>query len=115
MTHAPQLTAYREFIMNDQNLRNFLSIRNCILNPLQALHKSILEPLMLLKKGKNLRKYNTDTENGLVLSTIGVLELFKLGMEHLKLPYLCGYCRYTFFFKNDVVVMKGSSFYISFL
>jgi len=53
MTHAPQLTAYRELILNDENLRNLLSIRNCILNPVLALQKSILEPLILLKKGKS--------------------------------------------------------------
>ncbi|XP_076818833.1 protein TANC2-like isoform X2 [Clavelina lepadiformis] len=58
LSQAPQLTAYRELLIQEPHLQNLLSIRNCIQNPSQALHKAILEPLVMLKQTQKLPRSN---------------------------------------------------------
>ncbi|XP_060067945.1 protein TANC2-like [Ylistrum balloti] len=49
MSHAPQLSAYREMLLQDPQLQHVLSLKECVLNPTTALTKGIIEPLNSLK------------------------------------------------------------------
>ncbi|XP_039266848.2 protein TANC2-like isoform X1 [Styela clava] len=58
LVHAPQLTAYRELLLEEPNLQNLLSLRNCIQNPGHALVKAVLEPLAALRQARKLPRIN---------------------------------------------------------
>lgn len=49
LCQAPQLVAYREYLLNEADLQNILSISECVANPEQVMLKGILEPLAFLK------------------------------------------------------------------
>ncbi|BFZ06329.1 hypothetical protein BsWGS_09368 [Bradybaena similaris] len=57
MAKAPQLVAYREFLLQEPHLQNILSITECTQNPSLSFLKGILEPLQMLK---NAGKIFTD-------------------------------------------------------
>jgi len=56
LIRAPQLTAYRELLVENRKLLNLLSIRYCTVNPSLAFHKGIIEPLVQLKREQKLPK-----------------------------------------------------------
>lgn len=58
LSKAPQLSAYRDYMLLEPSLQNHLSVRECIQNPSQSLMKGILEPLKLLK---NAGKIDSDS------------------------------------------------------
>ncbi|XP_078492820.1 protein TANC2 [Ciona intestinalis] len=58
LSQAPQLTSYRELLLNEPHLQNILSIRSCIQNPIQAFSKGIVEPLVRLRKANKLPRSN---------------------------------------------------------
>ncbi|XP_059142219.1 protein TANC2-like isoform X2 [Physella acuta] len=49
LARAPQLTAYRDLLLQEPQLQSLLSIRDCIQNPSLSFLKGILEPLRMLK------------------------------------------------------------------
>ncbi|XP_055610896.1 protein TANC2 isoform X2 [Uranotaenia lowii] len=50
LCQAPQLTAYREFLLGEQALQNVLSVKECIADPERAMIMGILEPLSALRR-----------------------------------------------------------------
>ncbi|XP_013066522.2 uncharacterized protein LOC106054975 isoform X1 [Biomphalaria glabrata] len=49
LARAPQLTAYRDLLLQEPQLQSLLSLRDCIQNPSLSFLKGILEPLRMLK------------------------------------------------------------------
>ncbi|XP_021368868.1 protein TANC2-like isoform X2 [Mizuhopecten yessoensis] len=54
MSHAPQLSAYREMLLQDPQLQHVLSLKECVQNPSTAFIKGIIEPLISLKDAGRL-------------------------------------------------------------
>ncbi|XP_020493540.1 protein TANC1 isoform X2 [Labrus bergylta] len=54
LARAPQLTPYRELLVQEPHLQNTLSLRSCVQDPLAAFRKGILEPLASLRKEHRL-------------------------------------------------------------
>ncbi|XP_071101400.1 protein TANC1-like isoform X2 [Haliotis cracherodii] len=53
LARSPQLTTYREMLLQEPHIQHLLSLKECILNPSLSFVKGILEPLRMLKnKGK---------------------------------------------------------------
>ncbi|CAH0559167.1 unnamed protein product [Brassicogethes aeneus] len=50
LCQAPQLTAYRDHLLNEPHLQAALSLRECIANPDVAFTRGILEPLVSLRR-----------------------------------------------------------------
>ncbi|XP_060525151.1 protein TANC2 isoform X2 [Cylas formicarius] len=50
LCQAPQLTAYRELLLNEPHLQAVLSLKECIVNPDMAFTRGILEPLASLRR-----------------------------------------------------------------
>ncbi|XP_035828522.1 uncharacterized protein LOC101850208 [Aplysia californica] len=49
LARAPQLAAYRDLLLQEPQLQNLLSIKECVQNPSLSFLKGILEPLRTLK------------------------------------------------------------------
>jgi hypothetical protein len=58
LAHAPQLYAYRELMLQDPQLQQLLSLKQCIKDPSYSFLKGVLEPLDQLKQ---LGKVDPDT------------------------------------------------------
>ncbi|KAM4598748.1 protein TANC2 [Polymixia lowei] len=54
LSHAPQLSAYRELLLREPHLQSMLSLRSCVQNPRSALRRGILEPLDCLYRERKL-------------------------------------------------------------
>ncbi|KAK9710641.1 Ankyrin repeats (3 copies) [Popillia japonica] len=54
LCQAPQLVAYRDYLLNEQHLQSTLSLKECIANPDLALNRGILEPLAFLKRNNKI-------------------------------------------------------------
>lgn len=54
LCQAPQLSAYRDYLLGEAHLANVLSERECIADPERAMKMGILEPLISLKKTGNI-------------------------------------------------------------
>ncbi|KAH1022745.1 hypothetical protein HUJ04_012093 [Dendroctonus ponderosae] len=50
LCQAPQLAAYREYLLNEPTLQTVLSLKECIANPDLAFTRGILEPLASLRR-----------------------------------------------------------------
>nr|NVI77209.1 rolling pebbles [Cucujiformia] len=55
---APQLVAYRDYLLSEQHLQSALSLKECIANPDVALVRGILEPLTNLEKAGRIKNVN---------------------------------------------------------
>ncbi|KAH9514291.1 Protein tanc2, partial [Bulinus truncatus] len=49
LARAPQLTSYRDLLLQEPQLQSLLSLKDCIQNPSLSFLKGILEPLRMLK------------------------------------------------------------------
>lgn len=58
LCQAPQLVAYRDYLINEQHLQAILSLKECIANPDIALVRGILEPLTNLEKSGKIKNGN---------------------------------------------------------
>lgn len=54
LCQAPQLAAYREYLLSEPHLQGSLSQRECTVDPDLALSRGILEPLSVLQKAGRL-------------------------------------------------------------
>uniref|UniRef100_A0A8C6SP69 Tetratricopeptide repeat, ankyrin repeat and coiled-coil containing 1a n=1 Tax=Neogobius melanostomus TaxID=47308 RepID=A0A8C6SP69_9GOBI len=54
LARAPQLTHYRELLVQEPHIQNALSLRSCVQDPISAFKKGVLEPLATLRKEKRL-------------------------------------------------------------
>lgn len=54
LARAPQLTPYRELLVQEPHLQNTLSLRSCVQDPIAAFRKGVLEPLASLRKERRL-------------------------------------------------------------
>ncbi|TKS92388.1 Protein TANC2 [Collichthys lucidus] len=54
LSHAPQLSAYRELLHRSPQLQSTLSLRSCIQDPSAALQRGMLEPLDALYRDRKL-------------------------------------------------------------
>ncbi|XP_029935887.1 protein TANC1-like [Myripristis murdjan] len=54
LARAPQLTPYRELLIQEPHLQNILSLRSCVQDPISAFRKGILEPIASLRKERRL-------------------------------------------------------------
>ncbi|XP_020794664.2 LOW QUALITY PROTEIN: protein TANC1-like [Boleophthalmus pectinirostris] len=54
LARAPQLTPYRELLVQEPHIQNALSLRSCVQDPISAFKKGVLEPLTTLRKEKRL-------------------------------------------------------------
>ncbi|XP_028999873.1 protein TANC1-like isoform X2 [Betta splendens] len=54
LARAPQLTPYRELLVQEPHLQNTLSLRSCVQDPITAFRKGILEPMASLRKERKL-------------------------------------------------------------
>ncbi|XP_033478366.2 protein TANC1-like [Epinephelus lanceolatus] len=54
LARAPQLTPYRELLVQEPHLQNTLSLRSCVQDPIAAFRKGILEPMAHLRKERRL-------------------------------------------------------------
>uniref|UniRef100_A0A672YEZ9 Tetratricopeptide repeat, ankyrin repeat and coiled-coil containing 1a n=1 Tax=Sphaeramia orbicularis TaxID=375764 RepID=A0A672YEZ9_9TELE len=54
LARAPQLTPYRELLVQEPHLQNALSLRSCVQDPIAAFRKGVLEPLASLRKERRL-------------------------------------------------------------
>lgn len=50
LCQAPQLSAYRDYLLSEPYLQNILSVKECIADPERAMKMGILEPLANLKR-----------------------------------------------------------------
>lgn len=50
LCQAPQLSAYRDYLMGEPYLQNILSVKECIADPERAMKMGILEPLANLRR-----------------------------------------------------------------
>ncbi|XP_046867950.1 protein TANC2 isoform X4 [Drosophila willistoni] len=51
LCQAPQLTAYRDYLLSEQHLQDILSVRECIADAERVMRLAILEPLAQLHRG----------------------------------------------------------------
>lgn len=58
LCQAPQLAAYREYLINESTLQNALSLKECIANPDVAFTTGILEPLASLRRIGKIENIN---------------------------------------------------------
>lgn len=58
LCQAPQLAAYREYLINEPTLQNALSLKECIANPDVAFTTGILEPLASLRRIGKIENIN---------------------------------------------------------
>nr|MBE5726867.1 rolling pebbles [Cucujiformia] len=58
LCQAPQLVAYRDYLISEQHLQAILSLKECIANPDIALVRGILEPLTNLEKSGKIKNGN---------------------------------------------------------
>ncbi|XP_054627851.1 protein TANC1-like isoform X2 [Dunckerocampus dactyliophorus] len=54
LARAPQLTPYRELLIQEPHLQNTLSLRSCVQDPITAFRKGVLEPMANLRKERRL-------------------------------------------------------------
>ncbi|XP_072321881.1 protein TANC1-like isoform X2 [Eucyclogobius newberryi] len=54
LARAPQLTPYREVLVQEPHIQNVISLRSCVQDPFSAFKKGVLEPLATLRKEKRL-------------------------------------------------------------
>ncbi|XP_058484843.1 protein TANC1-like isoform X2 [Solea solea] len=54
LARAPQLSPYREVLVQEPHLQNALSLRSCVQDPIAAFRKGILEPIASLRKERRL-------------------------------------------------------------
>ncbi|KAM3625654.1 uncharacterized protein V6R79_015544 [Siganus canaliculatus] len=54
LARAPQLTPYRELLVQEPHLQNTLSLRSCVQDPIAAFRKGVLEPIAGLRKERKL-------------------------------------------------------------
>lgn len=54
LCQAPQLSAYRDYLLSETHLQNVLSVKECIADPERAIKMGILEPLISLKRTDNI-------------------------------------------------------------
>ena len=52
LARAPQLTPYRELLVQEPHIQTALSLRSCVQDPTSAFKKGVLEPLTTLRKGR---------------------------------------------------------------
>ncbi|XP_073839218.1 zinc-RING finger and ankyrin repeat domain-containing protein rolling pebbles isoform X1 [Musca autumnalis] len=50
LCQAPQLAAYREYLLNETHLQDILSVKECIADAERVMRMAILEPLTILKR-----------------------------------------------------------------
>ncbi|KAK6638958.1 hypothetical protein RUM43_007228 [Polyplax serrata] len=50
LCQAPQLSAYKEYLLSEPHVQGSVSLKECIINPDLALNRGILEPLNTLQK-----------------------------------------------------------------
>lgn len=58
LCQAPQLAAYRDYLLSEQHLQGALSLKECIANPDLAFNRGILEPLAILKRNGKIDNNN---------------------------------------------------------
>ncbi|XP_055699268.1 protein TANC2 isoform X1 [Phlebotomus papatasi] len=58
LCQAPQLCAYRDYLLGESHLQNILSVKECIADPERALKMGILEPLITLRRSGNITAKN---------------------------------------------------------
>lgn len=58
LCQAPQLIAYREYLLSEPHLQGSLSQRECTVDPDLALSRGIIEPLLSLRKSGRLPEVN---------------------------------------------------------
>ncbi|XP_069381771.1 protein TANC1-like [Paralichthys olivaceus] len=54
LARAPQLSPYRELLVQEPHLQNTLSLRSCVQDPIAAFRKGVLEPIASLRKERRL-------------------------------------------------------------
>nr|XP_061796505.1 protein TANC1-like [Nerophis lumbriciformis] len=54
MARSPQLSPYRELLIQEPHLQNTLSLRSCVQDPIAAFRKGVLEPMANLRKERRL-------------------------------------------------------------
>lgn len=54
LARAPQLSPYRELLVQETHLQNTLSLRSCVQDPIAAFRKGVLEPIASLRKGNEV-------------------------------------------------------------
>uniref|UniRef100_A0A3Q2YES1 Tetratricopeptide repeat, ankyrin repeat and coiled-coil containing 1a n=1 Tax=Hippocampus comes TaxID=109280 RepID=A0A3Q2YES1_HIPCM len=54
LARSPQLTPYRELLIQEPHLQNMLSLRSCVQDPIAAFRKGVLEPMTSLRKERRL-------------------------------------------------------------
>ncbi|XP_077419862.1 protein TANC1-like isoform X2 [Vanacampus margaritifer] len=54
LARSPQLTPYRELLIQEPHLQNMLSLRSCVQDPVAAFRKGVLEPMTNLRKERRL-------------------------------------------------------------
>lgn len=68
LCQAPQLSAYRDYLLNEPYLQNILSVKECIADPERAMKMGILEPLA------NLRRVGKITAKNCIILIDGLCE-----------------------------------------
>ncbi|XP_033222043.1 protein TANC2 isoform X3 [Belonocnema kinseyi] len=58
LCQAPQLAAYREYLLSEPHLQGSLSLRECTVDPDLALSRGIIEPLLSLRRAGRLPDIN---------------------------------------------------------
>ncbi|XP_063983785.1 protein TANC2 isoform X2 [Diachasmimorpha longicaudata] len=58
LCQAPQLIAYREYLLSEPHLQGSLSHRECTVDPDLALSRGVLEPMLTLRKAGRLPQVN---------------------------------------------------------
>ncbi|XP_015109906.1 protein TANC2 isoform X2 [Diachasma alloeum] len=58
LCQAPQLIAYREYLLSEPHLQGSLSQRECTVDPDLALSRGVLEPMLTLRKAGRLPQVN---------------------------------------------------------
>ncbi|XP_061609326.1 protein TANC1 isoform X3 [Phyllopteryx taeniolatus] len=54
LARSPQLTPFRELLIQEPHLQNMLSLRSCVQDPIAAFRKGVLEPMANLRKERKL-------------------------------------------------------------
>ncbi|XP_078084428.1 protein TANC1 isoform X2 [Mustelus asterias] len=54
LCRAPQLAAFRDFLLKESHIQSILSLRSCVQDPMAAFKRGILEPLANLIKEKKI-------------------------------------------------------------
>lgn len=58
LCQAPQLAAYRDYLLSETHLQDVLSLKECIADPDLALTRGVLEPLAMLRRVGKLENLN---------------------------------------------------------